>query len=198
MRLGRAIAAHGWGAFTTEILELCEIDLLNKAECKWIADLCTLSPNGFNLTAGGNQLVRISDETRDALSKSQKGKVISEKTKTKLREAGLNRSEEYRRKISQANNARIYTPELVQKIGSGNRGRTLSESHRAKISASGLNRSPTTLGMKHTDEAKAKISAAHKGKKHTKERIEKAVANKAANRLLRQNASIAATSDLFP
>lgn len=191
MRLGKAIASYGWKAFSTEVLELCEIPLLNENESKWVSTINSISPYGFNLTAGGNQQVFVSDETRTARSNAQKGRQRSAATKSKLRELGLNRSDEYKAKISEANQRRIYTPELISKMGAGNKGRQFSESHRAKISAACKNRAPTTLGMKHTDDAKARMSASRTGKKQTAEHTKNAVAAKAAKRLLRQRIAAA-------
>lgn len=189
MRLGRAISKYGWAAFSHEILEICSADQLDEAERAWISKHNSLSPNGFNLTSGGGRAMQVSEETRAALSAASKGRKLAPSTKEKLRQAGLNRSEEYKAKISAANSARTYTPELIEKLSSGNKGREFSEQHRQNISKAGIGRPPTTLGMKHSAEARAKMSASRTGKKQTAEHKVNAVKNKAANRLLRDLSS---------
>ena len=52
--IDRAIKAHGWENFTVGVLEQCStLDELNDRERYWIATLNTKSPNGYNLTDGG-------------------------------------------------------------------------------------------------------------------------------------------------
>ena len=54
--LTKAIKKYGKANFTCEILCYADnIDTLNTLEIFWIKELNTLSPNGYNLSPGGNQ-----------------------------------------------------------------------------------------------------------------------------------------------
>ena len=65
--LNRAVEKYGWENFSHEIIDeinFVDIKVLNQLEEKYIIELNTLSPNGYNLkTFGDNKLV--SKETRD-------------------------------------------------------------------------------------------------------------------------------------
>ena len=49
----RAIAKYGWENFHAEIIEICAAEIAPEREMYWIATLKTKSPNGYNLTDGG-------------------------------------------------------------------------------------------------------------------------------------------------
>ncbi len=51
--LDNAILQYGESAFKYEILTKCKIDELDYYECKYIAELNTMHPNGYNMTDGG-------------------------------------------------------------------------------------------------------------------------------------------------
>lgn len=69
-----AIQKYGVENFTIEsICELPTTELLNEFEIEYIKRYCTLTPNGYNLTEGG-QAPRMSDETRKRMSESHLGK----------------------------------------------------------------------------------------------------------------------------
>lgn len=68
--IGKAIQKYGWENFKVTILEECETpENLDAAEIKWIKELNTKAPNGYNLNDGGE---------------GNTGHVVSEKTR-KLR-----------------------------------------------------------------------------------------------------------------
>lgn len=52
--LYRAMLRHGLGAFAIEELRVVPLDELDAEEIYWIAELETLAPKGYNLTAGGS------------------------------------------------------------------------------------------------------------------------------------------------
>ena len=91
-----------------------------------------------------------------------KDKKHSEETKEKLRQIGLNRSEEYKRKMSEVKKGKPMSEETKRKLSEINKAKCsnnqskntpLSEEHRKKISN-------TLKGRKLSDETKAKMSAA--------------------------------------
>jgi group I intron endonuclease len=91
--LPRAINKYGIKAFTIEQIDEAEtLEDLNKREIHHIARLKTLSPNGYNLTSGGDYfvfseetkkkisrevLLAMTPEVRAKISKAKKGKQVS-------------------------------------------------------------------------------------------------------------------------
>jgi hypothetical protein len=55
--LGIDIRQYGKDAFQCSTLETCDIDKLNELERKWIQQLGSLYPGGYNLTDGGTNIV---------------------------------------------------------------------------------------------------------------------------------------------
>lgn len=165
-RLGNAVRKYGWGAFETQIIELCEREHLNQAETKWITDHNCFAPKGFNLTTGGNQQFAFSAETRAKISASLKGRKPTQKSIAKrvATNTGTKRSAE-----TKANMAALHGPvstETKAKISLSNTGKIRTEEFKARISA-------TRTGSKHTPEAKEKNRVASTGRKLTPESIAK-------------------------
>jgi len=104
----RAYNKHGQENFKFWIVEECAIELLDEREIFWIKELHShVSENGYNISWGGNapmnhrkhsdkskELIskhgvgmlgkHHSEETKDKLSKANKGKILSEETKRKM------------------------------------------------------------------------------------------------------------------
>lgn len=74
-----AIRKYGRDAFEWEVLEVVqsEADLdeadLDEAERRWIAELNTVSPNGYNLEPGGTDKKIVHSETRRKIGLKRKG-----------------------------------------------------------------------------------------------------------------------------
>jgi len=82
-----AIEKYGWENFEKDWYE-CPDEELNKHE-RWLVNLMgTLSPDGYNLKEGGGN-GKLSEETKQKISKVQLGKKNSEESKQKNREASL-------------------------------------------------------------------------------------------------------------
>lgn len=165
-RIGLSILKHGWSAFETSILEICDRDNLNDRERHWVAALDCVSPNGYNLKTGGDQLVKVSDETRMKMSAAMKGRPISEENRRSRAEAQKTRiyTEETRKKLSISHSGKKPTPEAIAKTAAFNRGRKRSPETLARVSAA-------LTGKKWTDEQRAAFSASLKGKKLSPEHI---------------------------
>ena len=73
--------------------------------------------------------------TRNNISKSQKGKIISEETKKKISEGNKGKviSEETKRKLSEAGKCREVSEETRKKISKTHKGKTMSEETKNKI-----------------------------------------------------------------
>ena len=76
--------------------------------------------------------------------------------------SGIKRSEEHKKKISEANRGRKRSEETRKKISEGNKGKKQSEEAKRKISK-------VNKGRKRSEEAKRKISELIKGKHHSEE-----------------------------
>jgi group I intron endonuclease len=64
----RAIRKYGIKSFSIDTVKVCENDELNEYEKTYISELNTLSPNGYNLTTGGDSDYKVSEYTRAKIS----------------------------------------------------------------------------------------------------------------------------------
>ena len=102
--------------------------------------------------------------------------------------AGIPKSEEHRRKISESNKGKHNDPDRHRRIGEAQRGKILSKEHRQKLSLA-------NVGRKHTEETLAKMrgrkdpvgAAKRVGRKHSEETLEKMRASKRARDLTRRD-----------
>lgn len=182
-KIAHSIRKHGFHEFSWEILELCAIEDLNAKEAYWIKQFCCISPNGFNLTTGGQQAQRISEETRLRMSQASTGRKQTDFTKQRLKEINCGRSltQEHREKLSKSHIGHKPTAQTIELRRLKNTGRTHSDEAKLKM------RKPRSIPR--SAEHCAKISASNTGRKHTAETKAKMSATKAANKLLRQGIS---------
>lgn len=114
--LSKAIREHGSDTFQLKILCECETKQdLNVAERKFIAELNTVWPNGYNMTNGGEgpcEVTRqlISQRTKEAMSKLDPS--------WKERQKIAIQSEEVRNKISESTREAMQRPEMKEKMQS--------------------------------------------------------------------------------
>lgn len=111
--LSAAIQKYGRDVFIKEVLFTSDCkDAINAKEMELIKELSTISPNGYNITAGG-EAPRHSDETKKKLSENKKGsknpmygKPLSEEHKAKIKAAllGKKRPAEVIEKIKKNHN----------------------------------------------------------------------------------------------
>ena len=175
--LFNAIAKYGKENFTWEILHHEVLPgLLDSLEIDEIRNHNTLSPNGYNLTKGGEGC-RASEETRRKQSEAAKGRKMSPEARRKMSEAnkgrkhsletrrkmseagkGKKRTDEHCRKLSQANKGKKHSLETRRKISEVQKGKTISPEHRQKLSEAGK-------GRVVSEETRQKLSEAQKGRK---------------------------------
>lgn len=113
-KFAHAILKYGWDNFSHEIIASnLTKEEANNFEMLLIEKLDTIN-NGYNMTVGGEGSIGriISEETRQKMSESHKGKSPSNK--------GVPCTEEKKQKISEANKGRLLSEETRQKM----RGRT--------------------------------------------------------------------------
>lgn len=104
MPIGLAIKKHGREHFKIELIEeVADLETANQQEVFWVNHYDCFSPNGYNLKAGGRKYLHMSQETKDKLSKSNKGKKRSEETKKRLSDShkGYSPSDETKKKLSE-------------------------------------------------------------------------------------------------
>lgn len=157
--LNNSLKKYGKENFKKEIICECATkEELDEKEKYWIKELKSKFPNGYNLTdgGGGNLGYKMSEETKNKISKGNKGKVRSDdfKKKVGLFFKGKPKSEEQNRKNSES------------QIGEKNHmyGKKCPEhSKRMKEKMKG---NKYFLGHKHTEETKLKIGEGSKGIKN--------------------------------
>jgi len=153
--IDRALRKYGRGNFTLEVLEknipvevydkrdptnLFFVSLLSAREMYHIKEKNTLSPNGYNLTSGGENGFSCSEE------------MIKKKI-------GQKRSEETRKNMSESRKQYyIDNPEALKLMSEARKGKKQSEETKRK-------RSETSKGKPHSEEWNKKVSEANKGRK---------------------------------
>lgn len=123
--LHRAMRAHGEEHFVLEVLEQCDVSMLDEREKFWIAELDTFG-NGYNLNEGGN---------------SNRRRRHSAETRTLMKERHWSRTSKRQKCIEiirDANLERVPSEETRQRISEGCRGKIRSKEQRARYSASKL------------------------------------------------------------
>ena len=135
-KLKRSFDKHGFDKHTFEVVEECDLSILNERERYW-QDYYDVLNGGLNsrLTETEDKTGRLSQETKDKISKNRKGKgvgVIPWNT-------GIELSDEHKEKLSKATKGskngmygKNHSEETKRKIGNANRGRVHSEEHNAK------------------------------------------------------------------
>lgn len=176
----KAIEKYGKENFIIEILDWAQDrEELNTKEKYWITELDTQIPKGYNIAQGGDGgdiFSQLSPErqqkVREKLSKSLKGRTISEETREKHRQNmlgennhmyGKHLSDETKRKISEKlkgeNNPMYGVPSPMT-------GKHLSEETKEKIRQSKLGEKNPMYGRHLSNEEKAIRSEMFSGEKN--------------------------------
>jgi group I intron endonuclease len=135
--LKNAIQKYGVDVFVfTHVCDAFSFDFACDIERMLIAQHNTKSPNGYNLTNGGEGRsgIVVSNETKEKLSKARNGKTHTDASRLKmsLSQKGKKLTEEHKRKISLGHLGKKMTEEQKAKLPK----RVLSEEHKLKIKAS--------------------------------------------------------------
>lgn len=144
---GNAIRRYGWDAFTHEVL----VEGLTAAEAKdmevkLIAEYNTMSPNGYNLSTGGEHGVH-APEVIERIAAKNRGKKRSPEVCAAISEASRNRSPETLAKIGASVSAALKgkpkSPEHVEAV------RSALYSDPQKAAAKSEKRADTVRGTKY-------------------------------------------------
>lgn len=156
---------HGVDKHKFEIIEQCERKDLNERE-KYYVDLFQTfnSKYGMNLRDGGGSKGEISSITKLKMKESRKNWRMSDRHKEILKASNRNR---------------VYSPETKKKMSESAKKRPpISQATRKKLSENTIRRN---LGVKFSEERKAKISIKAKGRvvsEETKQKIRNTLTGK--------------------
>lgn len=160
-RFYSAIKKYGWDGFEHEIL-ISGVDdsTVNFWETYFINHYDSMNRDkGYNLRSGGKKCFKVSNEVKQKISSSLKGKMSGENNPM----FGKTHSEEVKQKISLENKVKLK--------GENNPmfGKKLSDEHKQKISLAEKGKKKKPM----SEEQKQKLSLANKGKKLTDEQKQK-------------------------
>lgn len=213
--IGRAIRKYGEEHFKIELIEECETEEeLNAREMYWIKTLNTKTPNGYNLTDGGEGILNPSEKTREKISKASMGnksctgRKHTEDEIERIRQSNLGqkRSPETCEKIRQNKTGLKASEETKKKMSDKRKGRKFSEEHKKRISEARKKywASIAPEDRKLSAERRAQISAQFSGKNNPACKPENAEKIKAGlkrhydkKRVAKENLEAAATVDRF-
>ena len=159
-KLQRAWNKYGEDAFVFSIIEECAPEILEKREQFWMDHYNAYGRHGYNIALVAGRAMLGRNHTDEAKAK------ISEAQKAKQHSLWRKRSDETRAKISEANKGKKLSPETRAKLSEA--AKNCSPETRAKLSEAKKG-NQNRLGHKHSDEAKAKMSEAGKGKPKSNE-----------------------------
>lgn len=156
-RLYYSLLKHGVENHTFEVIEECSIELLNERERYWQDFYNVLDLKfGLNcmLTNTKDRSGRLSDETKlkiksfkmtdemkQKISKTHKGKIKTEQHKKRISESnkGKKMSDESRKKMSLAKSGKSGTEQFYKSCHMSNLGKKFTKEHKLKISLSNKN-----------------------------------------------------------
>jgi group I intron endonuclease len=198
-----ALRAYGTNGFKIEQIDTAQSrEELFQKEMKWIRELKTQHPNGYNLTQGGDGIVNPSPEIRAKNAAEHRGKRASLETRRKMSVTRRGRkmpvgfadqvrrwmtgrivSEETKQKISEVQRGKKrgpYSPERCAAVSAGCMGRKVSPEVRARISKTLRGNIPWNKGKTLSAAHCQNLSRAHMGKKRSVESKRRQAASMAA------------------
>lgn len=124
-----AINKYGWNNFMHEILYSgLTQEEANEKEIELISEYKSADRNyGYNISLGGNNVGKFSEETKMKISKSHTGKNLTEEHKKHIRESSRLQSEETKRKKSISHIGLKHTEETKRKMSELQNARTQEE-----------------------------------------------------------------------
>jgi len=137
--IGAALRKYGSENFTAEVLQSCRTQAaLNRAEKKWIRDLDTMAPNGYNLHEGGKG-GRLTPAHRRKIGDSLRGRKRSPEFKKKVSEGLKGRDITWAKKISDGSRKRWEANRDERCLEGLRKGRAQPQSAERRVRASQKN-----------------------------------------------------------
>ena len=167
----QAIEKYGRKNFSKEILEECKSqDIANEREKFWIKDLNSKHREfGYNVADGGSSFI-MNEEIAERISKTLKGKYtgensfrhgmkISEEHKDAISKSNKGRifSDEVKKKMSKSRKGILFSKETREKMSKSHSLKKLTSEHKENISKS-------LIGREHSEETKKILSDKNKNK----------------------------------
>ena len=135
----KALNKYGLESFTISVIDHAESkEILKEKEKYWIKFYNCKSPNGYNLTDGGDGLINPTQEVRDKISNTLMGHDATSGF------TGHNHSKESLEKMSESLKVTMNKPEVKEKLSKANKDKPMKEATKKKISKS-------KKGKKRTD-----------------------------------------------
>jgi len=157
-KLQRHYNKYGESDLVFIIVELCFPEFLTAREQYYINKL----KPWFNIRkiAESNLGLKCSDETRQKISESLKGRILSEKHRKNISEGhkGIICSEETRQKMSKSLIGKHHSEETCKKIGEASKSRKHTEKTKRKMSEARRGENHLMFGKHHSREVKKRIS----------------------------------------
>jgi len=132
-------AIRKYGADCVSILSLAQgLSWAESAEVEiqWIEDLGTMTPNGYNMTRGGEGVVDPSGAVAAKISQTLRGHAVSERTRTAVSEAAKRMwaedHEKLRARMADVATRSTTRAALAKKLGSTETRKKMSESAKAR------------------------------------------------------------------
>lgn len=162
--LHNAIEKYGLDNFFVGEVGMYPIADLDANEVRFIKELCTLAPEGYNLTTGGGSNHKCSDETRKRMSEAKREKSMSATNKAALLKANIGKPMHANTKAAllQANIGNQLSAETRQKISVATTGKSHNAETRKRMSAA-------SHGKPKSAETRQRMSDAWKGKPKSEE-----------------------------
>jgi group I intron endonuclease len=168
--LGNTLRKYGLDNFTFSVLEVCTSkDQMDEREQFWIKEINCRHPLGYNFAAGGGGSLGyvFTEKQRERLSLSHIGIPQSKESIKKriLANTGKKRSEDFRERMRLLHIGRRPSEETRKKMSLAKLGkpRVVSENTRRELSLR-MCGNKYSLGYRHTEEEKRKISEAGVGR----------------------------------
>lgn len=176
-RLKRSLEKYGYENHILEVVEFCDIELLNERERYWQEFYEVTGKNGLNclLTKTSDKPLQHSEETKKKISDKIKGRKLSDSHKKAIGAAhkGKVLSAETKEKLSKSrigkpayNKGLPMLSHVKEKLRQANLGKKFSEERKKEMSKARTGEKSHWYGrtVKFSDESKKKLSEAKKGK----------------------------------
>jgi len=162
-KLYNSLLKHGVENHTFEIIENCNVELLNERERYWQDFYNVLSKNGMNcvLTKSTDKIGFFSIETRLKMSISNKKRIRSEEEKNMLKTKMLGRKHTKETKLKMSVSGKNKSPETLLKMSIASRNMPKTSRIEAGKKMIG---NKNSLGYKHSEKTKKNISLLHTGR----------------------------------
>lgn len=168
-----AIKKYGKHNFKKDVIEECySLEELNKSEIYWIEKLdATNKEIGYNILKGGDGGAvygrTLSDETKQKISSSLKGHIVSEETKSLIKQSNTGVSRNKGRNLTSITKEKLRSINLNKKLSAETK-KKMSDAKKDKPIKHLQNQIPWNKGKHLSDETKDKISKSKKGRTYVK------------------------------